>query len=383
MAKQTEEALPTMDEFTEDSLLETMEEDTASTETSEEEEQEEEQEEKPVKKAEDEQEKEEEQEEEEKKPEAKKKPEKKESKKEDEEEEESDEELAEANKFFEEVESMTGVEVEVEYPEGVDPLGPEGIAIREKALVENVMADQLAYLKQNFPRSFKMLEHEAAGGSVEDLLKTSAGVDYSKIELKEDNPEQAKKILMDYYTKDKGLSEKKAQLAVEDDEDSEGGVYDAAKKILESKIKAQKESEERVIKEQKEKSRRQKQQDLAFTGVVRQFTEGGKVGKFEIPKGERDEFFAYALSNIHRVPDGNGYMVAIPLAQNNLEEALQQLYFGFKGGDLNAVVERRATTESAKRLRVRAKKESQRIKQKEEEQRETKKTLPTMDEYTT
>ena len=77
----------------------------------------------------------------------------------------------------------SGVELEVDYGD-LDPLSPEGVAKRETALAETAIESQMDYLEKNYPRAYKVLQHEANGGSVEDLFKPGFK-DYSKIELEE------------------------------------------------------------------------------------------------------------------------------------------------------------------------------------------------------
>ena len=401
MAKQDDEVqvddLPTLDDFTESSLLDVVE-------TDEEEEQEEEQE------------QEDQNEEEEKpKPKSKKKApvnknpldeeEEEEDPDEDEDEEEEeepkdkkkskaksdsddDDDLAEetSDTFWNDVEQITGVNVEVDYGD-VDPESPEGAAIREAALVDKVESGIWDFIQKNHPKVYKALELEAAGGSITDII-TPDYVDYSKLTLDPENESQHKKILLDYYMEVKKLSENKAKRMVEADEDSEDedGLFKAAEEALKERQETQAAKEEEIVNRQKEEAKKQQRRDEQLVGYVKSVTDEGNIGNFNLPRAERDEFFNFFVSTIQRAPQG-GYMFAMPLSQENFDQTMEQAYFAFKGGKLDKLVERRAKTESTRTIKRRLKRSDTKrpsgssSTDAQDRKRKDGKKLPTMDYF--
>ena len=283
--------------------------------------------------------------------------------------------------FWEDVEKLTGMEVEVDYGD-VDPETPEGAALRENALVEQVQQGVYAYIQQNHPKVFKALELEANGGNIAEII-TPDYVDYSKIEVAEDNEAQQKKILLDYYIEVKNLSEKKAQRMVEADEDSEeeDGLFTAAKEALEERKQIQEQREEAAVTKRKKEAEALRKRDAQIVNYVNNVVNEGVIGNFNLPKPEREKFNEFFVKSVQRTPEG-GYMFAVNLTNENFEATMEQAYFAFKGGKLDELVNRRAKTKSAQATKRRLKRNDSKAPTSSAAPKSPKKVkLPTMDIY--
>ena len=373
MSKQPKDELPLLDEFTEDSLLDTLEE--------------EEQEDAAAKggSEEDDDEPNPEKDEDGKKPKSgKKKPEPEEEEEEDEEDEEDEEEEEEEDDepedtFWADVERLTGRKIEVDYGD-VDPESPEGAAIREEALIQQAIAEHLDYLSKAYPREFKALEHAANGGKLEDLFNP-AEPDYSKIEIPQDDEEFQRSFLKSYYER-KGFSSAKAVKMVELDEDSDEGLYKAATEALQELAEKQEQERSKILEEQRKAAEMQKKQDMQMVQTVESIISSGKLNKFTVPVKEREDFYKYALTHIQRNPQG-GYMIVQPVDPKELEMQLQEMYFAYKKGDLGAIIQREVKSESARRLKRAASKATKKKGSDTGESRhKDRKGLPTLDDYT-
>jgi len=267
-------------------------------------------------------------------------------------EKEEEEKEEEEGSFWEDVEKITGVNYDIDYGD-VDPDTPEGAAIREEFIVKKAVEDNLTYLEEKFPDGFKALMHISNGGKLTDLMKEGE-IDYSSITIKEDDVESQKEFLKNYYI-DKGFSKAKAIRNVEDDEDSEEGLLENFKAALKEKQVEQQQKTEAILQKQAEIKAAQDAQDKQFGQTVSSIINTGKVGNFNIPKADAETFYNYVLSNIQR--NGNGYAVTIPLTNENFQQQLQQLFFGFKKGDLSKYIATKASTQNAKRLKRSLKKE--------------------------
>ena len=345
------EALPSMNDFEEgSSLMISEEEETPAAEeeetpAAEEEEPDPEEQEEPVKKE---------------KPKTKAKPkvledeeeeEEEPSSSEESEEEESEEETQSSDDFYKEVADLHGIELEVDYGD-VDPLTPQGVALREQALAEAAINSQMEFLAKQYPKEFKYLEHAANGGSVDDLIKPGYQ-DYSKIELKEDDEEQHKKLLKDFYA-DKGIADNKIARLIEADEDAEGGTYKAAQDVLKERIKTQTERESKQLKEQERLAEEQRKRDDNLRGNVNKIVTSGEVGNFKIPKADQDKFYEYVLQHVQRGNNGS-YSFVVPIGDETIGTIMQQAYFTYKGGDISKLVEKKATQVSTQRLKAKVK----------------------------
>jgi hypothetical protein len=278
-----------------------------------------------------------------------------------EDEEEEEDEENESSTFYQSVQNIHGIEVDVDYGE-TDPLTPEGVAMREQAIIAAAIDSQMEYLSKSFPKEYKVLEHALNGGSVDDLFKPGY-VDYTKMKLSEDNIEQHKKILKDYYL-ETGITEKKADLLVEADEDSEGGTFKAAEEVLKTRIKQQEEKEAAILEKQKEEADRLKAQDDKMRQTVINMSTSGTVGNFQVPKADQEKFAEFALSNIRRTGDGT-YSFVVPLGSENLDTVMQQAYFSFKKGDLSKLIAIKASTQNAQRLKAKVKSQDKKLKSSE------------------
>lgn len=269
--------------------------------------------------------------------------------------------VEEAEKFFEEVEKLTGSTVDVDYGD-VSPLSPQGVALRDKAIKAQALDSFLEEIEGKFPQAFKALQHAYAGGDISQLFTQTTGRDYTRIELKEGDDALAKDILKEYY-KSRGVkSEAKISKMIEADEDSENGLVKEAQVALTELREEQEQGTAKVIEEQKQKAAEQKKKDQILVTAVDEVLEARKLGSFRIQdRQEASDFKKFVLGSIRRTNDGN-YELATPIASNELERQLQYFYFQFKKGDLSKIVQQKAATENARKLSLKLQGEQTRTK---------------------
>jgi len=258
----------------------------------------------------------------------------------------------EEGSFWEDVEAITGNAYEVEYGE-TEPDSPEGAALREKVVADTAITENLDYIKETYPEAYQVLEHVSNGGKFVDLVNPEA-TDYASIVLTEDNINQQKAVLKDYYL-GKGLSEAKAIRNVEDDEDSEEGLLKNAEAALKEQQAEEDTKKKEILDSQAKTKEAQNIQDKQFGEALSSIINGGVVGNFKIPKTEAEAFYKHVLSQVQR--NGNGYALTVPLTTENFSEKLGQMFFGFKKGDLSKYVATAAATKGAKTLKRNIKKE--------------------------
>jgi hypothetical protein len=386
---------PSMDDFFEEDLgITTPEEEKDEQETeegSDEQEEEKEKKKKPEskskKKDEEEEESDDESEEEEEKPSKKVKPKSKteseeESEEEDKEEtkeESEDEPEVDSKTFFEEVDKLTGQPVEVDYGD-VDPLTPQGIAIREKAVREAALDTFLQEIEQNYPTAYKALQYAYDGGDVAELFKEVAGTrDYSKVELKEDDEALATEILKEYY-KSRGIkSEARINKMIEVAQDSEEGIVEEAKGFLKELQEEQSEKQTKALEAQRQAAAQEKQRDQVLGAAINDVLETGTLSNFKINSKEVNDFRKFVVSTIRRAGNGQ-YTFTTEVEPKNLEKQLQYLYFQFKKGDLSNLIQTKQTTEATKKLKLKlASEEANRGKK--STQREERNSFPSMKDY--
>lgn len=273
------------------------------------------------------------------------------------EEEPKEDEVPTGKEFFEQVEKLTGLELDVDYGD-TDPLTPQGVAIREKAVREAAVDNFLEEIETNYPAAFKALQHAYNGGDLAELFKTTTSRDYSKVTLGENDKDLAKQILTEYYQSKGVKNEAKIKRMLESDEESEGGIVGEAKSALEEMKTEQTTKADEVLVSQKAKSDEQKKRDQIMVSALDEVLEAGKLGTFKLTgRSEASEFKKFALQSLRRTGDGK-YEFATPVDSANLEKLLQYQYFQFKGGDLSKLIQVKAATENAKKFRLKAAAES-------------------------
>lgn len=285
----------------------------------------------------------------------------------------------EEGSFWEDVEAITGNKIDLDYGE-TDPETPEGAALRESALIAKAQEEQLKYLETTYPEAFKILQYYADGGSIQDLVSPNE-VDYSVVEIKEENTDQQKKFLLDYYTNVIGVSEAKANKMIEFDEESDEGLYKTAKEALDGLKEEQETKKAEKLEEQRQIAEAERERDRQFIGIIREITDAGEIGDFKVPTTEREEFNKAVMQRLQR--DGNGgYVYNVPITDKTIQQVLQEAYFGFKKGDLKSLITKQAKTENVKRLKRKAVEDQKKILKSTLTRNKDVKGLPTFSEVT-
>ena len=287
------------------------------------------------------------------------------------------EESEEEGSFWDDVDALTGNKYEVDYGD-VDPDSPEGAVIREEVVTKRAVEENLAYLEETFPEGFKALMHVSNGGKINDLIGSTT-TDYKAIDAETVDADGQKAFMKSYYM-EKGFSEAKALRNVEDDEDSEEGLGDNFKAALKEKQDGQEAETKAAFEKQEAAKAAQDAQDRKFGETLSSVINTGKIGNFQVAKKDAESFYKHVISHVQR--DGDGYALTIPLTNDNFQSQLQQMFFGFKKGDLSKFVKAEATTQNSKRLKRSLQKEGRNEESSSEDgTRKRGKKLPTLGEF--
>lgn len=352
--KEKKEETPSLFDFNEENLLDNLEQDEE--EIIEEEEIEEEEEEAPKKKP--------------LKKEIKKKPKAEEVEEEIEEEPEEEvkveetpinqeEEEENPNEFWERVEQLGGIPVDVEYGD-VDPSSPEGIVLRDKAIADKTVEDFVTKLQNEYPDVYEALEYAHAGGNIEELFKGS--VDYSKVSIAEDDEDHARAILEEYYKSKQITNVARIKRMIAADEEDEAGIVKIAQAALQEMQAHQAGEREEEIKAQQAIAQKQKEQDVRVLKTIEGIIGSGQLSTFKITsRKDAEDFNRFVKSSIQRDGKG-GYMFVTPIEPADLEKQLQAEFFKFKKGNLESLVTTKANTLQAQKLRLNLGKEADKKK---------------------
>lgn len=277
------------------------------------------------------------------------------------EEKKEDEDVVDPSQFYDQVEKITGQEVEVDYG-GVDPLTPQGVAIREQALKTSILDGFLEEIETKFPVAYRALQHAYNGGDVADLFKTTTNRDYSKVEIGDKDTALATEIMKEYYRNSGIKNEARILRMIEADEDSDLGLIGEARNALEELKNQQEARTNEILQKQQNQAAEQTKRDKVMITAIEEVLDTGKISNFKLPtKQEASDFKKFLVQNIRRLPEGK-YEFSTPIEPSNLEKILQYQYFQFKKGDLGKLIEIKATTKTAENLRLKLKSEQERSK---------------------
>lgn len=251
--------------------------------------------------------------------------------------------------FWEDVNKRTGIPVKVEYPEGIDPISPEGVVLRETVVRDQAVAMWEDSLKERYPRAYAYMMHHMEGGSDAEFLNNERGVSLPDRVTVEGSIElQTNLYKNDLLNKGVDPDIVEAQLANTIKKNQLGekalGIYDG------------------ILKDQQaELSRievRNKQAAEQFDKIVK--TVSTKVEQslpnlgFVVPEARKTDFLKYVDDHMqYDRGTGKTYLV-LDFDPENPKTHLEAMAFQFLGGDLNKIVQQKVTTKASQRLRQQA-----------------------------
>jgi hypothetical protein len=248
--------------------------------------------------------------------------------------------------FWKSVDTLTGKPVAVEYGD-VDPLSPEGVAMRESAVREVAVEEFDEYMRVTYPRAYAYFLHTQNGGSDEEFFDTPAQgmVDRAKFESDPDIqahwittdlvnrgvPAEVAKATVDSYIKSNSLKEKALE------------VYQATDASNRARLA---EMEETNKKAQQVYTQSVQALNESITKTIKSDM------KLVVPEAKQREFQQFVLDRVQH--DGKKFFFVQEVGQD-LNTALDALYLQYVKGDLKSLVEKRAQTKAVHRLGQRIK----------------------------
>lgn len=248
--------------------------------------------------------------------------------------------------FWKTVENMTGKPVEVEYGD-IDPLSPEGVAMRESAVRDSAVKDFDEYIKDQYPRAYAYFLHVQGGGSDEEFFSEPSQGLVDRDTFESDPDIQANWILNDFYRK--GIPEEVAQATV-DSYIKNNQLRDRALKIY-NEQEALDRQRLAQMEEQSRQSRDQFQRSIQDLNSTLDKTIKSEM-KVIVPESKQADFKKYVMDKVQH--DGQKFFFVQEVGQD-INTALDALYLQYVKGDLKSIVEKRAQSKAVQRLGQRVK----------------------------
>lgn len=247
--------------------------------------------------------------------------------------------------FLGTVEKLTGFKVEVEYPEGVDPVSPQGIALRDQELLNMGMQEMEKTIQEKDPRAYAYMLHRLAGKSDDEFFgNKQAGYTLPvKESLDTDADAQAAVYKYDLLTKGNSEDEATALVTIAIKNNTLATKATASYGTIESAQKKELEELQSTTAQLAEQ-----EQNLGAALVRNIDTAIAKEISFIVPEAAKSGFKNYVLSNL-RYQDGKHYVVQ-EISPETLKNQVEALLFQYKKGDLSNIIKKKAATVASQRL---------------------------------
>lgn len=251
--------------------------------------------------------------------------------------------------FFEEVDKRTGLTIPVEYPEGVDPLTPEGIAIRELAVRQHAVDGWENKVKTNWPHAYAYFLHHMEGGSDEAFFKPERGMALPERASVEESAEiQTQIVKHDLITK--GVDSEVADAHVAS-LIKKNLLKDNAIKIHETRVKERDEELKSIESRQADEN---KKVDAVIATMSKKIDAVTADLGFVIPEVDKTKVKEYIENNLTYSRQEGKFYVNQEINPDDMKAVMDALVFQFYKGDLTKLVQRKVLTKATQRLKTQA-----------------------------
>lgn len=259
-------------------------------------------------------------------------------------------EIPEEVAFWETVEKLTGRPVKVEYPTGIDPISPEGVALRENAVRVDTEEAYDAKIKNKYPHAYAFMIHHMEGGSDADFFEQNGSVSLPERASVETSADlQVTFIKNDLMGKvDPEVVQAHVDKLIKDNK-----LKDAALKVydkIEVDQKKELENLERYQRVEKAKT------DKAIADMTTTVGNALKNASFTIPEADLSKVSDFVTNNLQYDKASGQFYIVQPVSQAELATQLDMLIYNYYKGDLNKIIHKKAQTQATQRLRTQANK---------------------------
>lgn len=259
--------------------------------------------------------------------------------------EESEEESEEDLPLVESIRQRLGYDFEEEFEDT-----EEGIQLLVERARDKAAEDAVNAYFDVYPEVKELLEYRQMGGDPDKFFQTKfPEVDYSKVELAEDDESQLENIVKHELKLVRNMNDDEIRAEIEDYKN--GGILESKAKRSLASLKAKQQLDKNsLIEEQKQIDLQNQQQiEQQWQTIEKTIKDSGSLKGFTIPSKDKDAFYMY----LHKpVQDGKSQAM-IDHETADLETRLAVDYLMFNGFKLSDIISRKAKDVNTKTLRDR------------------------------
>lgn len=252
------------------------------------------------------------------------------------------EEVVEENteSIISEIKNHFGYEVEGEFSEDI-----EGLKTLTTEIAKKIALEEFQQVFEAYPDVAEYMQFRMNGGDPDKFLDLNKNIDYSTIQLDEDNLNQSKEIISTFLRK-QGFTDEDIRDTISDYEDT-GILAKQAKKIL-PKLQDLSTKEKQSILEQHEKQRQAEiEETREHWKNIRSTIDSGKVKNIAIPEADKKKFFDWmALPK-----ENNKSQRDIDREKMSLDDMIALEYLIYKGLDISKLAIAKQNTQETERLK--------------------------------
>lgn len=253
--------------------------------------------------------------------------------------------------FWAEVNKRVGVPIDVKYPDGIDVLSAEGVAIREQAIRQQAEDIYDQRIRQNYPHAYAYFLHHMEGGSDATFFNAERGVSLPERTVVEGSADvQSTMIKNDLLAKGVDSEVADAQVAAYVKKNQ---LKDQSLKIYD---RVSKEQADELANMERDRAESNKKVEAVISSMTTKIDKALPELGFVIPDADRKKVSDYIANNLQYNRSEGKFYVVQELNADDLKGHLEALTFQYYKGDLGKVVQKQVQTQAAQRLRKNAEK---------------------------
>lgn len=250
-----------------------------------------------------------------------------------------------APSVVEEIQKVAGLELDGEYEDSI-----EGLSRLIVDAGEELATGQIDGLMEEYPDVGQYLQFRANGGAPEEYREAFFNTDrWASVEVREDDDAQQESIVRTRL-QEEGYDEDDIDDTVE--EYKSAGILESEARRSKKRLRAlEEEQQEELLEQQREEAEaRQREQQAFLNEVESTVQENAQFNGIGLPETRKEDFLEYLT--VPADEEGNT-QYALDTMDAGIEDQIAMALMSFYGFDISDLIQREASSESAKSLRER------------------------------